>query len=279
MTYILWNLYRNNKHRLFAMVKKYMCGEHLVMLLNRIMRDRTERLSDAKIWKYLRMNMCTSKTIIQKRNEEYQPIRGTRRAKDIMLIKKPRYTIRRYLDIGAGRGWIPYKLGKKLRLRHVDTVDVNDEIDPLLNRYLRHSTYNGSTLPYPASTFELITAVMVLHHVRNLSQLLNSIYSVLKPGGMFIIREHDVRDTETRNLVIIQHKMQSELYANLLDETVDDPSSSTYYEKYVPKSRLTKLIIKKGFMPYRIPRKKYPTIRNNPTKYYYSMFIKPEISE
>lgn len=273
-TYLLLSAYRKTKNELFRIFKKYMNGHKLVRLLNEYFASTTNIKSDEIVWAYLKKNLnITVKD--EKSRKKYEPIRGGRRAGDVMYMLKggtgAGMKISTYLDVGTGRGWLPYKLSQRLRLGdNVYAVDIHSEIDPSLKNKINFTTYNGYKLPYPSNSFNLITSFMVLHHVKKLSTLLRSVYDVLKPNGLFIIREHDIYNNNLKRLVVIQHLIQSKIYD--LEERVDNPDNPDYYAKYRSKPDLLKLIKKVGFKVRQI--KYYPRISNNPTKYYYMILRK-----
>jgi SAM-dependent methyltransferase len=48
---------------------------------------------------------------------------------------------------------------------------------------------DGMSLPFPDGSFDLIFGIDVLHHISNVPRLLNEIHRVLKPNGIFFVRE------------------------------------------------------------------------------------------
>jgi SAM-dependent methyltransferase len=67
--------------------------------------------------------------------------------------------------------------------------------------------------PLPASiadqSMELVTCYIGLHHVplEKLSPFIASIVRVLKPGGIFILRDHDVKTPQMHHLVALAHSV------------------------------------------------------------------------
>jgi FAD/FMN-containing dehydrogenase len=59
----------------------------------------------------------------------------------------------------------------------------------------------------PDASFDLVTCYIGLHHVTvdKLSTFLQSVHRVLRPGGAFIVRDHDVRSDDMRALVALAH--------------------------------------------------------------------------
>lgn len=59
----------------------------------------------------------------------------------------------------------------------------------------------------PDSRFDLVTCYIGLHHIplNRLKPFMQSIYRVLKPGGLFILRDHDVTTPAMNALVSLAH--------------------------------------------------------------------------
>jgi ubiquinone/menaquinone biosynthesis C-methylase UbiE len=59
----------------------------------------------------------------------------------------------------------------------------------------------------PDASLDLVTCYIGLHHmtVDKLGIFLRSIHRVMRPGGAFIVRDHDVRSEEMRALVSLAH--------------------------------------------------------------------------
>jgi ubiquinone/menaquinone biosynthesis C-methylase UbiE len=81
-------------------------------------------------------------------------------------------------------------------------------------------------LPFANNSFSLVSAYMVLHHVRNLGKLLHEINRVLYVGGYFVIREHDAMNNVDYMLCDIEHAMYDVVHRN------DMNFFTTYYAKY-----------------------------------------------
>ena len=59
----------------------------------------------------------------------------------------------------------------------------------------------------PDASLDLVTCYVGLHHMTldKLGHFLNSVHRVLRPGGVFIVRDHDVRNNDLRALVSLAH--------------------------------------------------------------------------
>ena len=85
---------------------------------------------------------------------------------------------------------------------------------------------DGKPLPYESNTISIISVFHVLHHVKSLNNLLSEIYRVLKPGGIFCIREHDAVNNSEYMLLDIEHMLWNSVNRDFVE---------TYYENYYSK--------------------------------------------
>ncbi|MBN2806877.1 MAG: class I SAM-dependent methyltransferase [Prolixibacteraceae bacterium] len=99
--------------------------------------------------------------------------------------------IRSVLDYGCGTGLLGYKMAD--RVRHLTFCDVSK---PMLEQVERKREQYGyrhvETLwtdftrdQLPASKFDLIVSMLVLHHVAELEKLLMAFHELLTPKGLF----------------------------------------------------------------------------------------------
>jgi SAM-dependent methyltransferase len=98
----------------------------------------------------------------------------------------------RWLDIGCGRQIVPdfaAPLDKQrelaARMKLLVGMDVDSAIHdhPLLQERVMGW---GDALPFADSSFDLITANMVMEHVKDPARILSEVRRVLRPGGRFI---------------------------------------------------------------------------------------------
>jgi ubiquinone/menaquinone biosynthesis C-methylase UbiE len=117
------------------------------------------------------------------RNEpHYRPEnRAKVRAK---LEQMRRFGQSRLLDLGCGTGFI-IDLAKDL-FERIDGVDVTqamlDRVD-VRSGNIRLQRCAAENLPFPAATFDVVTAYAFLHHLEDYSKVLGEAFRVLKPGG------------------------------------------------------------------------------------------------
>lgn len=88
----------------------------------------------------------------------------------------------RLLDVGAGQA--PWK---GMLAADVDYVDVEGADAFGMRRAPGIVYYDGSILPFPENSFDVLLCVEVLEHVPDPDRFLADLYRVLKPGGRLIL--------------------------------------------------------------------------------------------
>ena len=196
------------------------------------MQENIERFIDKKTRNLneddrdeLKTLMIESKINIEKLRKKYKEYkkdtvstqnkgRSQSRMNDITRWIKNK-EIKTYLDVGCSEASITEELAKYVKAEESYGVDV--KISKENTEQVTFIENKPDTLPFEDNKFDLITAFMALHHFRDISVMLDEIYRVLKPGGIFIIREHDVRN---REFGIFLNKVHI-LYAIINDEEID----------------------------------------------------------
>ena len=107
-----------------------------------------------------------------------------------------------YVDIGAADGSVTKHVGEVVEAMNIIALDI---IDPPPDTDLDYRKILDGIFPVDDKTADVITAFVVLHHVKDLPTLLSEVRRVLKPGGVFIIREHDVGRDSCRVFVDVIH--------------------------------------------------------------------------
>lgn len=117
--------------------------------------------------------------------------------------------IKRFLDLGCGSCRITEFLADKLNV----VPHGSDLEEPFEQAWAARSSKvkfkylkTGSPLGHPGK-WDLITAIMVLHHVPNPEETIRAIAKSLNPGGLFIIKEHDCTSAAEDMLVDIEHSL------------------------------------------------------------------------
>jgi len=106
---------------------------------------------------------------------------------DIILSLCPKdIKISRYLDYGCGDGSISEKLGARLGLSMAQVIGI--DIFPSCPAQINYMTDTSSI---PSESIDLITAMVSFHHIIPVEPVIKEVVRLLRPGGYFVIREHD----------------------------------------------------------------------------------------
>ncbi len=98
------------------------------------------------------------------------------------------------LDVGCGVGTLhPLVRGMFRRLCGVDVSAASLAQARRNNLDVEYEVYNGDILPYGDASFDLATAICVMHHISSGSWLsfLREVRRVVRPGGLVCVVEHN----------------------------------------------------------------------------------------
>jgi SAM-dependent methyltransferase len=105
------------------------------------------------------------------------------------------------LDVGCGVGsFHPLLRGMVGRLCGIDVSSACVEQARADNRDVDYRAFDGSNFPFDDSSFDLVTAICVLHHVApaEWAHFINEMRRVVRPGGLICIIEHNPINPLTR---------------------------------------------------------------------------------
>ena len=140
----------------------------------------------------------------------------------------------RWLDLGCGHqlfpDWMPNAVSEQLALVTRCAVSVGVDAADLRphSAGLRKVAADVERLPFRDQTFSLVTANMVVEHVKNPERLLPEVHRVLVPGGLFLFHTPNARYFE----VAIGRHIPAPVMrgvANFLDGRASDDIFPTYY--------------------------------------------------
>jgi SAM-dependent methyltransferase len=98
------------------------------------------------------------------------------------------------LDVGCGHGLIhPYLSGAGCRLTGIDVAESAIQMARQMNPDVGYDVYDGLRLPYRDEAFDVLFTICVMHHVPvdERDSFISEARRVLRPGGTFIIFEHN----------------------------------------------------------------------------------------
>jgi 2-polyprenyl-3-methyl-5-hydroxy-6-metoxy-1,4-benzoquinol methylase len=138
----------------------------------------------------------------------------------------------KYLDIGCGSGSKTIKFSNflNLNIKNVYGSDI-EQWGPYKQNKINHKFNFINIINNKIETtlkFDLITCILMLHHVQDLDFLIKQIYSLLNDNGILIIIEHNKLDDYDNMMLDILHM----LYGYLYDKNISylkNPDYGKYY--------------------------------------------------
>ncbi len=123
-----------------------------------------------------------------------------RRVADLVAARVPILAHARVLEVGAGTGLLGFAL--RDRAAHVTMADSSEEMLAVAREKLRaQGACNVDVMeldlvegPFPAARFEVVCALLVLHHVPDTEALLRRLHQALEPGGYLCLSDLDAED-------------------------------------------------------------------------------------
>ena len=158
----------------------------------------------------------------------------------------------KYLDIGCGDGNKTKIFSNYLKLKkdNIYCTDIkswgpyqkNKELLPFHFKYIENDKLN-----FDDNSFDIVSVILTLHHVKNLEAFLKEIHRIIKVGGYLLLIEHSVYNDHDRIFINIEHL----LYTALFDKRINYVKNPDYINcfnmhewNFIMKSN--KLIYKNG---------------------------------
>ena len=133
----------------------------------------------------------------------------------------------------------------------------------------------GDSLPFDDNSVDLVSCIMSIHHFEHKEKMLNEIERILKPNGLFIIREHEYDYTkELKDLIDLEHALFATVIHKKMNIQEIDSFWKTYIGEYFSFSSLQNDLKKRNFVAFN--EKIYP---KGPTNYYWCVFKKLNTEE
>lgn len=127
---------------------------------------------------------------------------------------KPPPRIRTYMDYGAGDLTFAAAMVEQLALPKGYATDVEQAFEvgwaeqrAGFSQIEFAFLQSGEAVPFKNERFDLVTAVMVLHHIKNPAAAIAAIKRVMAPRGYLLIKEHDCHDAGDRMLIDVEHSL------------------------------------------------------------------------
>lgn len=269
---LLYDAYVDDKESLKNLLTKYNKGEEIYELIEELI-EKTEKtdISSGNTIPFRNTDIVLYEKVrkwiggkIEVFSGKYEIKRADKRANEFLKIL-PKKPVKSYLDIGTGKGFIAAAMGQKLGVK-AKAIDIIQDVDKSLLDEIEFSIYDGIIIPY--KHLDLVTLIMVLHHVENLEKLLSNLYDSMSVGGHILVRDHDINSDTSRRLAMIQHQIMFELYGE------DATPTRECFECYKSKKEIVEMFEKQGFKTIRVNNTKYFKDKYNPTRYFYVMFVK-----
>jgi 2-polyprenyl-3-methyl-5-hydroxy-6-metoxy-1,4-benzoquinol methylase len=127
-------------------------------------------------------------------------VERARKVADLVAARVPILAGARVLEVGAGTGLLGFAL--KDRAAHVTLADSSEEMLAVSREKLRaRGPCNVEVMALdlekgelPPARFEVVCALLVLHHVADTEALLRGLHQVLEPGGYLCLSDLDAED-------------------------------------------------------------------------------------
>lgn len=205
--------YRNHRKTMFHMVRDM----------------KSQKYTDSMIYYVLNRHAVNNNIEFNK------PSRGsriTKRCDDIIILYN---SIRntpptRILDYGCANGSVISKLSNIFDNSECHGADI---IDP--QNFPENCTFTkvpedpDNLLKFSDNYFDLISVLMVMHHIENQINTLRELYRILNDDGVIIIREHDCNNNNDKYKLDIYHGLYSLVWSNPKENPQFVKTFKSYY--------------------------------------------------
>lgn len=157
--------------------------------------------------------------------ESEKVARSQRMAKEVLSLFDgiAEIDVKGYLDLGCGPGDVTREVGKILQLDEGLVYGMDVYATDTVEGYQR-IVNTQSTIPLKDHSIGLISAFMMLHHIRDLNLFLKEVHRVLQPGGFLVVRDHDCYSIE----IAYFNKFIDELYQDIFNGHTRTPLTPNY---------------------------------------------------
>jgi ubiquinone/menaquinone biosynthesis C-methylase UbiE len=122
--------------------------------------------------------------------------RADARAERVRMLVPDGFSPARFLDIGCGDGLVTNRLAALFDLAagQMSGIDLAPPGQQGRFRFIGYDT--EGKIPAADGSFDFMTVLMVLHHVRKPEDMLRDLSRVLSPQGYLLVRDHDTQSPE-----------------------------------------------------------------------------------
>lgn len=139
------------------------------------------------------------------------------------------------LDVGCGRDvHFIAALGQALCCAAfaIDTMWEPGDVPEIPGMTYSRILPDTKTLPFPSDSLDVVTAMMMLHHVPLVDTFLAEIHRILKPGGHLLVREHDCNDPELGVIIDLQHGLHNFVWPDFGQQGGASPSVRDFVDEH-----------------------------------------------
>jgi ubiquinone/menaquinone biosynthesis C-methylase UbiE len=128
----------------------------------------------------------------------HNPIRRLLIAPKELAERLPLKPTSRVLEVGPGSGYFSVEIARRVPRGHLELLDLQPEMLEKARHHLEaaglenvgYTQADASSLPFPDADFDIAFLVAVLGEVPDDAACLQSLYRVLRPGGVAVFHEH-----------------------------------------------------------------------------------------
>lgn len=218
-------------------------------IVKRLRKEFVEKILPSS--EYLNANagvVDATQSINTLKNADIKRIKNRVKQISRMLPKKESFKPKSYLDIGVLDGSITKAVGSYYNLKPSQIHGTEIHKPEVMPKDFQLTIVDEShKLPYPDNSFDFITSLMILHHEKNYKELIKEIYRVLRPGGFFVMREHDCISETVAAVINIMHYFYMSVW-DIEDRSMD---TSEYYFGCHTRQDMDNAALSAGFYKFR----------------------------
>lgn len=130
---------------------------------------------------------------------------------DTIRLFQNRYPIivERYLDFGAVDDFGKL-MAESYDLKYHDEIKIVDGISSNIDDNSESNykiSYMSKKIPFSDNSFDFITSIMTLHHMKYIEEICDELYRILKPGGVLYLKEQNNWNSMDAMVNDIEHSL------------------------------------------------------------------------